>query len=191
MLLLIVKQIESMMRNKQDKFLELFEPLKKNLWRFCLSVAPSYDDAKDLLQDTIETAYREFENLRNTTAFLSWMFSIASRLNVANSAKRNRTELTSEKYYDLLESHELTPDRIYEIKLLYEAMDKLPKEQKEAIVLCNILGYPQNIAAEIQNVKLETLKQRLYRGKEQLKVLMSTEIKLNNEIVNNNPERAI
>ncbi|MCW5884763.1 MAG: RNA polymerase sigma factor [Candidatus Kapabacteria bacterium] len=176
------------MRNKQDKFLELFEPLKKNLWRFCLSVTPTYDDAKDLLQDTIESAYREFDKLRNYGAFLSWMFSIASRLNYSRAAKQKMTELTSEKYYDLLESRELTPDRIYEIKLLYEAMEKLPKEQKEAIVLCNILGYPQNIASEIQNVKLETLKQRLYRGKEQLKVLLSTEIKT---YVNNNPKRAL
>ncbi|MDT3740949.1 MAG: RNA polymerase sigma factor [Candidatus Kapabacteria bacterium] len=177
------------MKNRQDIFLEHFEPLKKNLWRFCLSVSPTYDDAKDLLQDTIETAYREFENLKHKEAFLSWMFSIASRLNNSYQSKRCKTELSSEKYYDLLESNELTPDRIFEIKLLYQALEKLPIEQKEAIVLCNILGYPQNIAAEIQNVKLETLKQRILRGKSQLKILLSSEIKTTGEFVNHNPVR--
>jgi DNA-directed RNA polymerase specialized sigma24 family protein len=92
---------------------------------------------------------------------------------------------------DLIESEELQPDRIYEIKLLYKALDKLPIEQKEAIVLCNILGYSQKLASEIQNIKLETLKQRLYRGKEQLKLLMSLEIKTSDEIINQNSKRLI
>jgi RNA polymerase sigma-70 factor (ECF subfamily) len=154
-------------------------------------VSPTYDDAKDLLQDTIETAYKEFDKLKYSTTFLSWMFSIASRLNHSRFAKRRRTEIVPDEYFDLIESEELQPDRIYEIKLLYKALDKLPIEQKEAIVLCNILGYSQKLASEIQNIKLETLKQRLYRGKEQLKLLMSLEIKTSDEIINQNSKRLI
>ncbi len=169
------------MHSKQDKFLSEFEPLKKNLWRFCITVSPTYEDAKDLLQDTIETAYKEFDKLKESRTFLSWMFSIASRLNHARFVKRKRTVLVSDDYFDLIESEEVQPDRIYEIKLLYKALDKLPIEQKEAIVLCNILGYSQHLASEIQNTKLETLKQRLYRGKIQLKLLMSLEIKTSDE----------
>ena len=65
------------MKNKQEIFLNIFNPIKINLWRFCLSVSNSRNDAKDLLQETIEVAYRNFEKLKHNEAFLSYLFSIA------------------------------------------------------------------------------------------------------------------
>ena len=67
------------MTNKQKIFLDMFDPLRDNLWRFCLSMTRNRDQAKDLLQETIAGAYSAFDSLTSPGAFLSFLFTIASR----------------------------------------------------------------------------------------------------------------
>jgi RNA polymerase sigma-70 factor (ECF subfamily) len=182
----LIKNYDFEMISKQEKFLLLFNPIKKNLWRFCLSITYCYDDAKDLLQDTIEIAYKDFDNLKHYEAFLSWLFSIASRKNYSQIRKNLKNETYKEENFEYLESGETQPDKLFELKLLSEALNLLPYEQKEAIILSNIMGFSQKEVSNIQGVSIETLKQRIYRGKTELKLLLNTKIKFENEINNNN-----
>lgn len=171
------------MIEKQERFLELFEPVQENFWRYCLSVTMSKDSAKDLLQQTIETAYRQFDSLKNKTAFLSYLFTIASRINVKNFVREKRLiSMDSTEFAEIL-SNDFPADRLYDIKLLYESLDRLPDEQKEAIILQDISGFSQKEICEIQDVSIETLKQRLHRGRKKLTILMSDNHKRNNHIV--------
>jgi RNA polymerase sigma-70 factor (ECF subfamily) len=176
------------MKMKQDKFLELFEPLKQNLWRFCLSVTYSYDDAKDLIQDTIETAYRNFDSIKEQKYFLSWLFTVASRKNREKFEKRKNEVIQFDMDYSHLTSNESHPEIQAEIRLLYEAMDKLPFVQKEAIILFDIIGMSQKDAAISQNVSLDAFKQRLHRGKQTLKELLIDKNLFPDIVVNNNME---
>ena len=77
------------MNNKQEKFLKAFNPIKLNLWRFCLHLSRNTDDAKDLLQDVIEITYRSFDDIKDKNTLMSYMFTIASRKNL-NIIKKKR-----------------------------------------------------------------------------------------------------
>lgn len=171
------------MIEKQERFLELFEPVQENLWRYCLSVALSRERAEDLLQQTIEAAYRQFESLKSKEAFLSWLFTIASRFNIRNSTKEKRIVVADSQEFASIISEDFPADKLYDVRLLYEMLGKLPPEQKEAIILQDINGLSQKEICEIQGVSVETLKQRLYRGRKKLAELMSDKKQLVNHPV--------
>ena len=162
--------------SKQQKFLELFEPNKMKLWRFCLSISRSRDNAKDLLQDTIEAAFKQFEAVKSEQAFLSYLFTIASRINYKQI---NRAKMLAEIDDSILEAlidGDGLPDTKTDIRILYESLDKMKYEQREAIILSEIMGLQHLEAAKIQGISLETFRQRLYRAKNTLKEIMNPQI---------------
>ena len=114
--------------SKQQKFLELFEPNKMKLWRFCLSISRSRDNAKDLLQDTIEAAFKQFDDVKSEQAFLSYLFTIASRINYKQI---NRAKMLAEIDDSILEAlidGDALPDTQTDIRILYESLDKMKYE---------------------------------------------------------------
>jgi RNA polymerase sigma-70 factor (ECF subfamily) len=169
------------MNDKQNRFLSAFEPIKRNLWKYCLSVAKDSEDAKDLLQDTIETAYKSFDTLKSPEAFLSFLFTIASRKNAQRYDKSKRECKFDPDQYESLIDPSLSPDKKVDIGILYAAMDSLPYEQKESLTLCEIIGLSHKEAAEVQGISVDAIRQRLHRGKQKLKEILNPEIS-DNEI---------
>jgi RNA polymerase sigma-70 factor (ECF subfamily) len=51
-------------------------------------------------------------------------------------------------------------------------MDRLPIEQREAILLIGLEGLPYEDAAKVLNVPIGTIRSRLSRGRDQLRKLM-------------------
>lgn len=71
--------------NKQDRFWELYEPCSENLWKFVISFINNKFDAKDIISDTILLAYDSFDKLKQDKAFLSYLFTIARRLDLSKN----------------------------------------------------------------------------------------------------------
>lgn len=162
---------------KEDKFTELFAPQKSKLWRFCLSISKTRDNALDLLQDTIEQAFLHFEELRSEQAFLSFLFTIASRINIRNSKKRQDIYELDEKLIDSLVDRDTSPEDAMDIKILYECLNSMKYEMKEAIILCEINDLSHQEAAKVQGISLDAFRKRLYRAKNKLRELMLPEEK--------------
>lgn len=162
--------------SKQQKFLELFEPNKMKLWRFCLSISRSRDNAKDLLQDTIEAAFKQFEAVKSEQAFLSYLFTIASRINYKQINRAKMLAKIDDSILEALIDGDALPDTKTDIRILYESLDKMKYEQREAIILSEIMGLQHLEAAKIQGITLETFRQRLYRAKNTLKEIMNPQI---------------
>lgn len=160
-----------MSKLKQKAFLEIYEPIKLNLWRYCMFLCRNKHDAEDLLGDTIINAYKGFENVVNSKAFLSYLFTIAHRNYYKRFDKNIKTEELNLEVFDF-DSGELLPDMITDIKILLETLNLLPIEQKEAIILKEIEGFAIKEIAIIQNVSDETVKSRIYRGKLKLKEIL-------------------
>ena len=161
--------------SKQDKFMALYAPVQDNLWRYCLALTYSRADAKELMSETIAAAYQSLESLKTDAAFLSYLFTICKRLFFRNIQSNKRFEIMETEYFDLYQSQEISPDKAMEIKELYDALEKLPFEQKEAIILFDIMGYSRDEIAEIQGSNIENVKARLYRGRKKLAEILKAE----------------
>lgn len=171
------------MENKQEIFLQAFDPVKKSLWKFCLSLAGRHEDAKDLLQDTIEIAYSSFGQLRNRDAFLSWLFSIASRRNIKLSCDRKRTVPTDPQDFSYLMANDTSPEKKFEIEELHSALNEISPDAKESIVLQEVFGFSQKEICEIQGISIQALKQRLHRAKISLRKILEARAKSTNQSI--------
>ena len=148
------------------------------MWKFCLSVSNSRSDAEDLLQETIATAYSKLDEVKNSKAFLSYLFTIASRLNWAKLKRDSNISSLEEVDCSELSANEISADKQADLRILYSALNKLPYDQKEALILFDIMGFSQKEVCEIQNVSIDALKQRLHRGKNALKLLLRDDYSL-------------
>ena len=175
-----------MSKQKQRAFLELFEPIRKDLSRFVMAMANSSFDAKDIINETLLIAYEKFGQVKEPSAFKSYLFTIANRLYKNGIVRNGRIDYKSE-----LNENSLVVRNIAEVELdvqnLYSALEQLPPEQKEAIVLFEISGFKITEIAEMQQCTESAVKSRLKRGREKL-----TEILIEKKTIpiDNESERA-
>jgi len=153
----------------QESFQKLLEEHRKILYKICHCYCRSRDDRDDLAQEIVVQLWRSFQSYDGRCRFSTWMYRVA--LNVAISfyrRERVRTEhiITAEE--PLLAIADETPTQPDEIRLLYQAIERLDPLNKALILLYldgnsyaeigEVLGITQtNVATKIGRLK-ETLR---------------------------------
>ena len=150
----------------------LYTPLAGKLSAFCFSKTHSREEAKELVSETILASYENFHSLKNDTAFLCFLFTIASNIYRAKYKRNKRFVLAEPVIFDELLDESVLQDDKTDIRILYEALDKLPENQKEAIYLFDIIGMNQKEVAAIQKTSVINVKLRIHRGKNRLKEML-------------------
>lgn len=158
-------------REKQQRFMSLYEPVHQSFLRYCEVLTKDPEAAKDLVSEVVLTAYHKLDRLKQEASFLYFLFGIARHTyyNLLRKRKREvRYNSTEHQPADCSRQPEVSAD----VRLLYEALDKLPDKQREAIVLFEISGFALKEIQEIQGGSLSGVKLRLVRGREKLKSIM-------------------
>lgn len=161
-------------QNKQQRFMELYQPLNARLCRFVQTLVWDKEDAKDVVSDTILIAFENLEKLKDETAFLSYLFSVAS--NIVN------TKIRRKKYwgwFDMQKAEQITDNTNTENQLLlYElnkALQKLPNKQRDALVWFEISGLTMEQIAALQKTSIGGVKSNIHRARITLNNLLKTE----------------
>lgn len=153
----------------------LFEPNRNALWRFVRAMHRSTADAEDLMSDTILQAWQHFDGLRDDRAFLSFLFTIASRLYRRQRWRRKWFGEYDETSAQALPQPGMAVDDRVDVQLLRLALQKLPERQREAVVLFELLGLRLDEVQAIQGGSLSGVKSRLVRGRATLARLLDVE----------------
>jgi RNA polymerase sigma-70 factor, ECF subfamily len=124
------------------------------------------------LSETILKAYERFERLEEPAAFLSYLFTIASRTRRHERAKSARTRPFSETELESFVDERNAPDSNADVDHLYAALAQLPKKLREAIVMSEITGLKLEEVASIQGASLSAVKSRVSRGRKKLAQLL-------------------
>lgn len=160
------------MKDQQEKFLRLYNPIHESFARFCHSRAYGIMEPEDLIAESVLKALEKINSLRDENAFLSFMFTIAK--NIVNG-KHRRTKFQgnyTEKEVIIIPDEGCNAEVKHDISVLYQALNLLPEKQKEAIILFEISGFSIKEIAKIQNSGESAIKQRLKRGRETLANLL-------------------
>lgn len=164
-----------MNKSKQNKFLSIYEPVHDRFERFCRARVYGDMDYKDLMNETLLLAFQKFDELKDPNAFLSFLFSIAVRILANNNRKKKETSddfvARSANYTDV----NAQTDADAEVFLLHKALAHLKTEQRESIILFEISGMSIKEIAEIQATSESNVKQRLRRGREKLRQVLTFE----------------
>lgn len=166
--------------NKQSQFLKMYEPVHESFERFCKARAYGDMDFEDLMNETLLVAFQKFDELKNSEHFLSFLIGVSIRI-LANNNRKNKPDIIDVQQYSNVESN-LKTEQDAEVYLLYQCLNELPIEQKEAIILFEISGFSIKEISEIQSVSLSAVKQRLKRGRERLVKLLTFEKKQEKEV---------
>jgi RNA polymerase sigma-70 factor (ECF subfamily) len=160
---------------KQQRFMDLLDPVHDRLARFAHALTRNRETARDLVQETLLIAYEHFDELKDESAFASWMFTIARR----NFHKLNKRESFLEEYdenaAEKIEDTNIQPDVAMDIRILYDALARLPESQREAVVMFEISGLTLEEIHAIQGGSLSGVKSRIARGRRKLASLLGVE----------------
>ncbi|MFE7134445.1 RNA polymerase sigma factor SigM [Streptomyces sp. NPDC057638] len=163
-----------------DAFGELVRRHRDRLWAVALRTLGDREEAADAVQDALMSAFRAAHTFRGQSAVTTWLHRITVNacLDRARKAASRKTAPVddTERLEQLLEPHEsaAAPAERQDVhRQLLAALAKLPVDQRAALVLVDMQGYPVAEAAEVLNVPTGTVKSRCARGRARLLPLLS------------------
>lgn len=160
------------MNSKSKKeFMSLYGKVHARFERFCKARAYGHVDYKDLMHDTVLVAIEKFDSIQDKHAFLPYLFNTCTKI-LANQQRKKREEKWSESY-DQISSNRNDAESQLEVKDLYKALSQLPENSAEALILFEISGFSIREISVIQEASENTVKQRLFRGRKDLAVLLT------------------
>ena len=156
-----------------SNFDELIQDQIPRLRRYALALVGDRTRADDLVQDTLERALTRFHLWRRGRNVRAWLFTIMHNIFV-NQHHAERARGTA---VDLDESTD-TPvgdraDLSMQVRDLQKALEQLPVENREVLLLVGLEQLTYEEVAEILGIPLGTVMSRLSRGRERLHSLMS------------------
>ena len=138
-----------------------------------MALSKSEDDAKDLMGNTLEIAFKKFETLKDRTKFKYFIFGIASRITNNERRKWSNKIFVSDANLNMQISTIQDSDQSADYYFLHQALQQLKQSNREAIVLFELEGFSIKEIAEIQNTNENTIKTRLSRGRAELKAILN------------------
>ncbi|MEW2050671.1 RNA polymerase sigma factor SigM [Streptomyces sp. NPDC005476] len=163
-----------------EAFGELVRRHRDRLWAVALRTLGDREEAADAVQDALVSAYRAAHTFRGQSAVTTWLHRITvnaclDRARKAASRKTSPVDDT-ERLEQLLEPHESASapaERNDLHRQLLEALGTLPPDQRAALVLVDMQGYPVAEAARVLDVPTGTVKSRCARGRARLLPLLT------------------
>ena len=157
-----------------DDFESALATMLPRLRRFAHGLTRNPADADDLTQRTAERALRARDQWQRGTNFDAWAYRIMRNLWIDTTRSRQRHDMVIAPEEDGLEvGIESDAEGNAERLFLMRALDRLPDEQREAVVLVMIEGLSYAEAAELLEVPAGTLTSRLVRGRQALARMLS------------------
>ncbi len=170
-----------MSEERKARFMDLYNPNHMRFERFCKARGYGQMDYKDLMHDTVVIAFLKFDSSSESARFLSFLFGIAIRV-LANNKRRKDKDVM---HHNHIKREEIFFDNSIEqeeIEQLYAALNELPEIQKESIILFEIVGYAIKEIAALHQVSENVVKQRLFRGRNQLKLILTRQLEITKTI---------
>lgn len=157
--------------NWRDEVVGLIPALRAFAW----SLSHNGSDADDLVQETLIKAWTNKDKFEPGTNLRAWLFTIL-RNTYYTAVLRRRREVRDEQgeYAGALKTPP-TQDWSVALHALREALQKLPDEHREALILVGAAGLSYEEAAEICGCALGTIKSRVNRARARLLKIMDAE----------------
>ena len=157
-----------------DHFLDQVEACVPALRRYARALTRNADLADDLVQDCLERAITRRRLFRPTGPVRAWLFTILLNLhrNALRTARRRGEQVDIDSVPEL--STPAAQPGYLALAELARAIETLPPEQKEALLLVTLEGIQYHEAAGIIGVPVGTLMSRLGRARAALRLLTGT-----------------
>jgi RNA polymerase sigma-70 factor (ECF subfamily) len=155
----------------RDEVVALIPALRAFAW----SLSHNGSDADDLVQDTLIKAWSNRGRFEPGTNLRAWLFTILRNTYDTNVLRRRREVRDEQGEYAGALRSAPTQDWNMAIRSLQAALQRLPDEHREALILVGAAGLSYEEAAEICGCALGTIKSRVNRARARLLKIMDAE----------------
>lgn len=172
-------------KQRDELFDREFLPLMDSLYNFAYHLTYNEEDSNDLVQETYMKAYRFIDSYEKGTNAKAWLFKILKNAFI-NEYRRKTKQPHRVDYEDVVAYQDLedaspggTVDLRQEIfqgmigDEVTRAINSLPVDFRTVILLCDIEGFTYEEIAKIIDIPIGTVRSRLHRAREMLKVMLS------------------
>jgi len=165
----------------RERFEKIVHQYHGRVFNFLYYMLGDREEAADLTQDVFVKAYAAFASFRGEAQVYTWLSRIARNL-ALNRAKRLQRERRASTDLDEVEQEQAsaemanrspTPADAVESeelqKTVRRALEALPPDLREVIVLRDVQGFSYEEMSEIMGCSLQATKSRLFRARAALR----------------------
>ena len=169
--------------NRSAAFEQLALPLFPSLYNHASWLTRDQAEAEDLVQETFIKALRAFDSFQHDTNFKAWIFRI-----LRNTFLTTRTGIAAARTV-FLEDHptaldaaasdptpEATLIRLDNEAALHAALEQLPPQLREVLLLCDVEEIKYKDIALILDVPIGTVMSRVSRARRTLRQLLQSHL---------------
>ena len=188
----ILQLVERAKDGDEDAFASLVTQYERFVYnaacRILSASAQPLDMAEDISQETFVKAWRNLGRFRGECTFSTWLFRIAvncAKDAVRSAARRPAASLSfageededGASEWDIpVTSGDTVPEDAVErrelILAVRRAVEALPEDQRQVVVMRDLHGLPYQEIADTLGIELGTVKSRLNRGRANLKTIL-------------------
>ena len=126
-------------------------------------------EAEDLVQEALARAYERWDRVSKMSEPAGYVYRIASNLH----RRRRRTWRRLLTMNDPNPRQPRDPSSEAESRIdLLAALAELPHDQREAVILVEMLGYDSDTASRVLGIKPVSVRVRMHRGRNRLRELL-------------------
>lgn len=147
----------------QDALSGLYELFGEKIFRYAYNMLRNRSDAEDVTAETFLRVLKRSGELRADGAFKTWLYRIAHNLCIDKMRQHKLMELPPDIQVTGTEHRS-------SIKVMvHQALEQLPIEYREPLILCDLEDVTAKEAAAMLDLTVPALKSRLYRGRRALR----------------------
>ena len=164
----------------QQAFIELIDLYKHLVFNTVLNMVMNFEEAEDITQEVFIQVFQSIQSFRGDSKLSTWLYRIAITKSLdwqrKNNAKKRMN--TMKIAFGIGNYEETIPDFLHpgillankeKAGILFEAMKKLPENQRIAFTLLKIDGLNYEEVSEIMKTSIKSLEGLMHRAKENLR----------------------
>ena len=144
-----------------------------NLRAFAVSLCGNPDRADDLVQETLVKAWSNLSSFAEGTNLAAWLFTILRNIYYSEYRKRRREVADSDGAIAARLATAPAQSGHMDFLDFRSALQKLPADQREALILIGASGLSYEEAAGVCNCAVGTMKSRVNRARNRLVELLA------------------
>ncbi|MDX2496135.1 MAG: sigma-70 family RNA polymerase sigma factor [Desulfuromusa sp.] len=177
--------LESLQRGDSDAFTHLVDQYQHKVTNICYRFLHNKEDAQDVTQEVFLAIYKSFGTFRQEAKLSTWIYRIAVTRSL-NFLKKRKRKARFEQVRDMLTLKEeaglesapvTTPEKELEqqeqLRILQQALDALPKNQKTAFTLSQYDGVKYAEIASIMETTVSSVESLIFRARKNLQKKLS------------------
>ena len=152
---------------EREHFCQVLHGSRTRLYRLALSITGNSADAQEAVAEAVCRAYERYPQLREKDKLPQWLLKIT-----ANEARRLCRHRGRTVPLEDLSAEPAAPEREMGDGALWQAVQSLPRDQREAVVLFYYEDLPTEEIARIVGASPGAVRVRLSRARSKLRELL-------------------